>query len=574
MNGDSLFDREWITRLTFIPAVAAMISLGSCKKAGDPAPASLDQSRSPQAATEPGPATKSISRINDELLARLRKQPASDAEREAQRASIAALGDEALLSLLQTINNTRKSPQDKDLFIAAITELAKRDPENVLSWFDPGKMEPYEPGWSFVAAELAKARPEILEKWLMVELSKSSPEVRTECLLGGIELLKSGQGLARAIQFHAKLPKGAVDDSEVVNSLFMDFDRDSPADAEKAARSIFTGATLNHALYNIAMQASRKDLMEGISFAGKIADTSMRNRVLAMQFRDWFDTKPDLVMEQIGKLDAQGLAGVLKGDPGTPGMDGLIEKLGKTDADGLITMMSSLTVSSSNEKVFEKAINSISRNDPAKALDLIAGMPEGTMKGNLYYSYFIRAASADPAAALQTASSLAAGDSRSKAYVTIGGEVGGRGFEETLRITRSLPEADRAYFMGGAMPYLARTDPKRALELLTDPSLPINKEIRQDTLSRVSGHFYQSDPASAQQWMASLPAEDQPSAMEGMANQMVASDIEGLAKMLGSIPRNETWASGVRVLVEDLKNSDPEMAKQWQESLSAAGYAK
>ncbi|QJE95050.1 hypothetical protein [Luteolibacter luteus] len=507
-------------------------------------------------------------------MARLRQKPSTDAEREAFRSSIAALNDEALSALLETINATRKSPQDQDLFIAAITELAKRDPENVLSWFDPTKMERHEPGWAFVAAELGKAHPEILEKWLLGELSKGSPEVLTSCLLGGIEILKSGQGMERAIQFHAKLPKGSVDDSELVNALFMDFDRESPADAEKAARQLFTGGPLNHALYNIAMQASRKDLLEGMACAGKIADTSMRNRVLAMQFRDWFDTKPDLVMEQLGKLDAQSLAGVLKGDPQAPGSDGLVAKLGKADADGLIKMMSSLMVSSSNREVFEKAVNSISHNAPGKALDLIEGLPEGALKGTLYSSYFIRIAAANPATALQTAASLAAGESRSTAYITIGGEIGGRGFEETLRMTQTIPEADRPYFLGGAMPYLANTDPKRALELLKDPSLPITKEIRQDTISRVGGHFYQSDSASAQQWMASLPAEDQPSAMEGIANQMVTSDVEGLAKMLRSIPRNEAWANGVRVLMEDLKSSDPEMAKQWQETLSDAGFGK
>ena len=56
-----------------------------------------------------------------------------------------------------------------------------------------------------------------------------------------------------------------------------------------------------------------------------------------------------------------------------------------------------------------------------------------------------------------------------------------------------------------------------------------------------------------------------------MAREMVKSDVPGLVNTLTDSPKDEAWAAGVRVLIDDLKSSDPESAKSWQDLLDNSG---
>lgn len=112
----------------------------------------------------------------------------------------------------------------------------------------------------------------------------------------------------------------------------------------------------------------------------------------------------------------------------------------------------------------------------------------------------------------------------------------------------------------------------RTAALLDEHGDLLDDSAANSALNTIGSRLADDDPARAREWMADLPEQQQPAAMRGFASRMVKADPLGFADMLASGPRNETWAAGVRVLVDELRASDREAAKQWEEQLHDAGY--
>ncbi|YCM42690.1 hypothetical protein V2O64_15360 [Verrucomicrobiaceae bacterium 227] len=126
--------------------------------------------------------------------------------------------------------------------------------------------------------------------------------------------------------------------------------------------------------------------------------------------------------------------------------------------------------------------------------------------------------------------------------------------------------------MEGAIPYLASEDPRNVIGLLNGTSAPISGETRTTALASVGQQLTRSDPEAAQQWLGGLKGDDRTPALEAMSRVMVQSDVEGLVETLSAVPKDEGWAAGVRVLIDDLKSSDPRTSRTWAELLEKSGF--
>jgi hypothetical protein len=174
---------------------------------------------------------------------------------------------------------------------------------------------------------------------------------------------------------------------------------------------------------------------------------------------------------------------------------------------------------------------------------------------------------------MSTFSELPQGEVRSVAYQKVGSHLGGKkGFSETMARLDGIPEADRASFLEGAIPYLASEDPRNVIKLLDGTGAPISGETRTTALASVGQQLTRSDPEAAQQWLGGLKGDDRAPALEAMARVMVQANVEGLVETLSAVPKDEGWAAGVRVLIDDLKSSDPQTSQSWVELLEKSGF--
>jgi len=216
-------------------------------------------------------------------------------------------------------------------------------------------------------------------------------------------------------------------------------------------------------------------------------------------------------------------------------------------------------------------VKALSGKDPEQTASLLNSIQDGPVKERLITVQYSALAKIDSAKALAEVAALPEG-TRQKAYDSIAKVVGQQGLQSVLAAASTLPEGQRASFIATAMPEAATENPQEAAAYLLDKATPIEAKARPDLVTKVANKLASSDLQYANEWMKQLPEAEQPDAMEGIAAKMVDNDIHGLSEMLGSMPKDRIWERGTRILIRSLRQSDPEMAKQWRELMISAGY--
>lgn len=468
--------------------------------------------------------------------------------------------------ILEKSGDDRYSRRNSAIFTLAVSELARRDPDAAMSWFQGTDMARNEPGFLQVAMILAKDSPQVLQAWLRNNLSKCNAEARADCLITSISALGKVDAKS-AFAFLSTIESGTASNSDIINALFTRFGKQSPADAEQAAVSIYIGSDLDRARYSIASGAV--DPVKAFEIAGKIRDISLRGGAVAGALSRWLDTNRPEALAKIKELGPRELQSVLQAQVFESGS--LVNKLGKLDPDLLCGLLNQLTFSKGTEGIFSAAMDRLSLEAPEAADRLLASLPAGEAKNHMIGSRIAELAKENSSAALESASKLIDADARQTAYRAIGRVLGGGAADDIVTTAAVLPEGDRASLFAAALPVLARENPDEAVALIEKTNTLLAGEERQGVYALLGERLGRDDASRALQWLGQLGQDDQPAAMTGIATEMARADIQRLGKLLASMPQNRTWDAGVRVLVENLKDSDPELAKQWKDALNARG---
>lgn len=491
----------------------------------------------------------------------------SEAEIKSLKADIGSLSQSGLLALLEKVGENRNINPDRAIFTHAIIELANRSPETVMSWFPPEKIGEDEPGARSVMGILAKSRPDILRDWLSNDLSNAEKTVRLSVLVMGIESLGSADPIS-ALAFSKTLPPGAINNPSVILGIFSHYGRISPEEATAAAKANYQGHDLNYALYNIAGVID--DPQDRMKLASQISDLQNRGNLFAGSLSQLLTTDREVALRNLAELNPQDLQATLSSDLGSS--DSLLKRLCSSDADAVTKLLNRVAASSSTEPLFIAAVEGLTIANPDQAMELIASIPEGQMKEKMLDSQFRALAQNNPAIAIDQALKLPEGDSRNRAYASIGQVSGELGFDNVVAMANTMKPSDQEAFFTTALIPSITNDPKTAAEFLKEKNLSLKGRGGQQMMEVLGSSLSIADPSYASEWIAGLPLHQQSGAMTGIANQMSQWDIVRLGLLLGSFPENESWAIGVRILVDNIKDSDPETAKTWREQLSRSGY--
>jgi len=511
----------------------------------------------------------------EELTASFRRPILSSEDVEEFEKATSALSTEQLTGLIAEFSADRNSSELRGAFVLLVSELARRDPSAALALFDPSSMSSEEAGWYQVVGILAENDPSMIQSWLLEDLKQSSPAIRKGILQLGIQAMVGKLDNDELVRFYAKLPKGAVEDSTTLTQIFNNYALKDPEAAEQTARSLLSGNDLDLAIQNIALTILTKDPDAAFRMTETITDQNRRRTILGMQYRQLAEQDLSKTLERFANLDKNLIEEIFRGDDGHFG-ESVTAQIAKTDPQGLLDLISKMTVSRTNHAIFERAVSSLTEaGESEMALQMINSIPEGGLQSNLFGKYIDQVITADPALALETFSELPAGKNRSHAFTNIGkSEAQRKTFQETIgTMNESIPQEDRSTFFTGAMPFLVAENPIKVRDFLdSEASAVLQPAARGQALERLGHKLTASDPANATTWLKELSADDQPFAMKGFANEMATSNILGLVDVLEALPRNETWAIGARTIANDLKNSDPATAAEWQGALKAAGF--
>lgn len=481
---------------------------------------------------------------------------------------LAGLSDAELAALLDSVGSARKDPRNRETFELAIRELAHRDPDAALALFIPKEMSREEPGFRHLADMLAAEHPDHLTRWMEEHSGELDKSAQVFCLDAALVSLSVNSRPEMAIALYDKMDIPPQVKSEYIMSIFSSYGgHDGPA-AEKAARERFKGRDLDFALATIASSLGRKDPAAGFDMALRVPNPALKAGSLESSLRDWMNVDQSAAIAKLGTLEPKDLQAVLDTTRGNP--DSLISQMAKTNPQALSDLVGKMVATSANLPVFEAAVAALSNKHPDQAAALVDSIPEGPVKAQLFAKQISSLARTDALSAIDQAATLENKEARNRAYNSIAKITGETSVEATIQAVDRLPDADQAGFVATALPEIASRDPKKAAEFLLDSPYVAKLD------ARGLGEAYQTvgrrlvakgDSAYAQEWLGRLPDDRQADAMRGIAGEMVQSDIMGLSNMLSALPEGKARETGAKVLIQELRKSDPQMAEQWESSL-------
>lgn len=481
---------------------------------------------------------------------------------------IGTFSDAELQDVLDRTSAVRNSQQGRQAFTAAISELAKRDPKQALSWFKGKEMSAGEAGLTPVAFIVAKSDPQALKDWIKNDLKQADNEVRAVAVDTSMAALSRADAKA-ALDYAMGEKWGFYSTPEMINAVFSEYGRQSPEEAVAAASKLFKGSEKNLALHNIILSLAGTDVEKAMGLVKEMGDSGSRGRTIAGVMSQAMTSDPAAAVARLKTLDKGDLQSALQLSPEFPAS--LVRTLGAKDPAALKDLMAGMTPSQANQPVFKAAVEMLTQSDPAGAAELIGGLPEGPFRESMIQRSVQTLAKADAGKAMEVARGLGSGAVREKAYQTIGLAIGNRDGGEVMKMADSLQGGDRDAFLGSAMSVMASKDPRQVADLLADPTVIKDGAARQSVLTTVGNQLAASDPGYARSWIDKLPAADQPLAMKGYATELARTDVRELSVMLSSMPRDGKWAAATRVLIENIKGSDPESAATWQKELDGSG---
>ncbi|YCM46980.1 hypothetical protein V2O64_24360 (plasmid) [Verrucomicrobiaceae bacterium 227] len=483
-----------------------------------------------------------------------------------------------ILILINEMRREEGNISHLESYLALVKELARRDPEAALKLFNVSEIRRGEKGWPEVANEIAATDPERLQDWLLNELPRADRSAHLGFLSSGVVALLHQVSPEKALEFSLKTDRTILSEAIIAQLVFGHYGKMDPRGAEAAALQFFSGIGRDLALFYTAQGSIGTDDSHVRGIIEKIAEGNLRDQLMFDQFRHAAGENLQTTLGQLKELTPVKLAAILRqDDPLRLGGNGeLSMKIATSSPTELVSLMKQITVSGGNHEVFARAISAlVTAENGAYALELISSMPEGGLRDGLYGDYIRAILKTDPDSALTQIEKIPDGAGRSQAYRQIAETMSGRtGLQDTMKTAMlKIPESYRGEYLGAAMPSFVERSPEEVREFLgTNQAGSLSPEDRKTTIENLGFKITSQNVDSGAEWLGDLPDQDQPAAMKGIASQLVKSDPERLVNLLSELPKDQTWESGVRVVVSDLKNSDPATAKEWESALRDAGF--
>jgi hypothetical protein len=105
--------------------------------------------------------------------------------------------------------------------------------------------------------------------------------------------------------------------------------------------------------------------------------------------------------------------------------------------------------------------------------------------------------------------------------------------------------------------------------MLEDPviSQKLGADFRQEMLDFTVRTWANQDLPAAQQWVEKLSEADATKGYQGLMTTWMKTDPVAASAWLSTQPLGSAREAGARVVIDQIKDTDPEMAEQWRKTL-------
>lgn len=259
--------------------------------------------------------------------------------------------------------------------------------------------------------------------------------------------------------------------------------------------------------------------------------------------------------------------------------NGLIQSLSQSDPRAAAAMMESEGIHGQSSYQVGFITSNWIQQDPSAAVAWMEGLDlQGDARRNALNSTLSSWAQHDPEGAAAYAARLENGGDREHAIQSlIGGWSNSDPTAAEAWIKGSLDGIERDNALGTLIGTVAHQDAERALSVFEQATEGLSaEEVSKrfgNALQQISGSWAHYDPEGAGIWLSEQAEGDQRSnAMQNLVDTWADYDLGGAAEFVQTLPQGTERDGVVSRLISDMRNSHPEEALAWAESISGEAH--
>ena len=437
--------------------------------------------------------------------------------------------------------------------------LAVTDPEKALIFFNSEagqRIARY--GFSGVALAVSQDNPSTLQNWLeKLDLKKESDR---QLFSFGFDSLAQAHPL---LSLQMLQSSQSFSDDRSLMTAFVSYGSQDPSEAMRLANQTYKGSQLEVAISGIAQGVYRTDPEMAMELLSRLDNTSTRHSQSQRMLTQWLMRDPAEASKFILTLQPEEISHVVDSSTFSTILDG--------NSQQAVAMLNKMVLSKENEWMYKLAVSEMILSAPDEALKIINSIPEGNGRNQMVTSASSRLAADDPDAAIRFIFSHAAPERRAQDFAAIGAEVERGNLDAALGYSDLIPLDARSGFVIAAFDTAASGDDLTGtIKLLNETSAMdrIPKQARDALYEKAMTSLAERNLDDAKRAVEDIPTDSRAASMRGLAKAMAKVDIAGLGEWLAHQPKDEGWREAGRVLVDEIRDFDPDLANQWEKSLA------
>jgi len=491
----------------------------------------------------------------DKLRTRSSGAKTNPAEASRLNRDLESLSEEKLRSLLNKID--WKVTQDREFASRLLTALSSKSATatlDAIAGIPEVDHAMAMPNVAYLA--LARREPQETLAWFQKNIESTSKHVHVAALfmlseLGKIRPVETIQMISRAGEAGKERYLPYVMRASAIHD---------PVEAMKLAESSLSGKDLDRALVAVLSVAAQNDPTAALSMLSRIPGSAKTECIKGML--------PSLLLHD--GLDIGDLVELLPSNemPTILSQGGLVERLTSSAPDKAVALMDLVPFTEQNKNLYSRLALSLAESDPAKGLEFLRTLPIAGASKEIAGKLFERLAQLDPDSAHENIAGLPA-EYQLIATRGVARAIAKEDLDAAFKMAEKADPSQRQDVYREVARQVTYSNPQDAVKLLEDPKMAgiLGSGFRSEMLDHTVRGWTKTDLDAARSWVEKLPATDLPMGVQGLMNPWMKSDPVAASEWLARLPAGPARDAGARAIIEQVKNTDPEMAEQWRKSL-------
>ena len=242
------------------------------------------------------------------------------------------------------------------------------------------------------------------------------------------------------------------------------------------------------------------------------------------------------------------------------------DRLRRKDPEATLDLLARLTPTRSNENAFVYNLASLVSLAPDRVATWLDEQTEGNTNLPIKSRVYADWARQDPEAAFAALKSRPEMLQNEEVVTGLARGMAGSSLAETVKWSEHLPQQQRDRFRQAAVGFAAEKQPRSVVDYLAAQPNREGPEIYQ----KLGTSLVSLDINEAKNWSLRQTGKQGEAAVAGVVAGWVKSDAVEASVWLSALPPGPARNAGIKVLVDEVAESDPAAAAKWRKLLGPA----